>query len=244
MTATSVDAMAVVVPIHNEADHLGACLRSVATAASAVDVPTLLVTVLDRCSDDSRRVVATAADRSPQIEIRAVEGTFSTIGAVRSAGLNEVVRRWPHVSPDRIWTAHTDADSVVPPQWLTEQARFAASGVDLVLGTVVPDEPRDSPAHRMWWSQHELAEGHGAVHGANLGVRLDRLMDVGGFPDSAVDEDVLTVQLLKAAGVRWLATDTTRVTTSARRAGRIPNGFAAYMRSLDDLVSSEQTAQL
>ena len=133
------------------------------------------------------------------------------------------------------------------PALCRKQARARAallSGVDLVLGTVVPDEPRDSPAHRMWWSQHDLSEGHGAVHGANLGVRLDRLMDVGGFPDNAVDEDVLTVQRLKSAGVRWLATDTTRVTTSARRTGRIPNGFAAYMRSLDDLVSSEQTAQL
>ena len=244
MTVTSVDAMAVVVPIHNEADLLDACLRSITAAAAAVDVPTLLVTVLDRCSDDSRQLVARAADRSPGMQILPVEGAFATIGAVRTAGLREVVRRWPLVPTSRIWTAHTDADSVVPPQWLAEQMGFAASGMDLVLGTVVPDEPQDSLANRLWWSRHDLAEGHGAIHGANLGVRLDRLLEAGGFTDSAVSEDVLTVQRLKAAGVHWCATDTTRVTTSARRAGRIRDGFAGYMRSLDGLTSSEQTAQL
>lgn len=243
MTGRPVDAIAVVVPIHNEADLLDACLRSIAAAAAAVDVPTLVVTVLDRCSDDSRRLVARAADRCTRMEISSVEGAFPHIGAVRNAGLSHVVQRWPELPRSRVWTAHTDADSVVPRQWLAEQQSFAAAGADLVLGTVVPDEPADSAAGRLWWAQHTLGEGHSAIHGANLGIRLDRLMEVGGFSSSTVAEDVRTVQRLKEAGTRWFATDTIRVTTSARREGRIPDGFAGFMRGLDALDAGDATAR-
>lgn len=234
MTSPGVEVMAVVVPVHNEADHLGSTLCSIASASAAVDLPVLLVTVLDRCSDGSRLLVDQAAERSRRTEIRVVEGDFATIGTVRNAGLRSVSHRWPHVPLHRIWTAHTDADTRVPTHWLTEQAEVAASGIDLVIGTAVPDEPEGTPAHRLWWEQHNPAEGHTAIHGANLGIRMGSLLSIGGFTDRAVAEDVATVRRLQAAGVHWCATDRVRVITSARRTGRILDGFAGYMRDLDD----------
>lgn len=232
-------ALAVIVPAHNEEELLGDCLRAIVAAASATDLPTLLVVVLDRCSDGSAGVAAQiAAEARAGSAIRILEGVFPHVGAVRNAGVSAAAAHWPGIPAQRIWTAHTDADSRVPRHWLARQAEFARAGYDLVVGTVEPDEDRTTPAGSLWFARHELCEGHSAVHGANLGMRLNRLLEAGGFSALPVSEDVETVRRLQRAGVPWIATDTTRVLTSARRAGRAPGGFARFMRDLDGMAAS------
>ena len=49
-----------------------------------------------------------------------------------------------------MWIANTDADTVVPPTWLTTQLRWADSGHDVVIGTV---EPVGVTMDRMWWDR-------------------------------------------------------------------------------------------
>lgn len=142
-------------------------------------------------------------------------------------------------APDTVWTAHTDADTLVPPRWLQTQRLLADDGWDLVLGAVIPDgDPRD-PALQLWESRHPPQEGHPHVHGANLGVRLSRYLDVGGFRPLSTGEDVdLVERLVGGTTTRWIATSRHRVLTSARREGRAPAGFAAYMRDLDEEASA------
>ena len=53
----------------------------------------------------------------------------------------------PGVDPARSWVANTDADTVVPPHWLTAQVALAGDGHALVVGTVLPD-PRDLTGRR------------------------------------------------------------------------------------------------
>ena len=76
------------------------------------------------------------------------------------------------------------------------------------------------------------SDGHGHVHGANLGIRSDLYRRVGGFPAVAVHEDVAVVEAALAldAPVAW-PTDIA-VITSARPGSRAPRGFSSYLLDL------------
>lgn len=232
-----VEGLSVIVPVHNEEATVATAVHAVAASARTVDVPVSLTVVLDRCTDGSADAVAEVSAVAPLsgLELRTLSGHFPHVGAARNAGVADATA-WGAalgIALDRHWTAHTDADSEVPVHWLKAHLADAEAGQDLVIGTVTPDEPADSDTARLWAARHRLGEDHSAVHGANLGVRLDRLLTVGGFAGLAVGEDVETVRLLKQLGVPWTATDTARVLTSARRTGRTSGGFAGYLRDLD-----------
>ncbi|WP_145941363.1 MULTISPECIES: glycosyltransferase family 2 protein [Corynebacterium] len=240
-----VAAMSVIMPVHNEAGTVGSAVRAVADAARQVDLPVSLTVVFDRCTDSSEEQVEDVRGYCAGLEIRTLSGYFAHIGAVRNAGVADATT-WGAASGialERHWTAHTDADSLVPPQWLSCQRDDADAGLDLVIGTVTPDEAPDSETVRLWSARHTLDEGHSSVHGANLGVRLDRLLAVGGFAGIAVGEDVATVRLLKDIGVPWTATDRGRVLTSARRTSRVSGGFADYLRDMDTRASRTDPAE-
>jgi hypothetical protein len=134
-----------------------------------------------------------------------------------------------------LWLASTDADSAVPADWLTAMVAAAARGVHLVLGTVLPG-PDLSPAVRArWLAGHHLRDGHPHVHGANLGIRADAYLALGGWLPLVTGEDADLARRAAAAG--WLAICRTAgipVVTSARRAARAPRGFSSYLRALAD----------
>lgn len=111
--------------------------------------------------------------------------------------------------------------------------RLADRGADLVIGTVEPFGVGSPEVLRNWYSRHTLDEGHGHVHGANLGVRASSWRRVGGFGDSRVGEDVGLVERIRTGSARWLATDTIRVRTSGRMTSRVESGFAGYLKALD-----------
>ena len=129
--------------------------------------------------------------------------------------------------------ANTDADSVVPVHWLATHWAAAERGAGLLLGTVRPDpgELDDEVADR-WYRRHQLTDGHLHVHGANLGVRADWYLAVGGFADVAGDEDVALAAAVSAAGGVVERTGAGPVVTSARLDGRAPAGLAGYLRQL------------
>ena len=225
MRQSRFDRVEVVVPARDEEQHLAACLESVLVAArlaGRVDGCSVGVTVvLDSCSDRSAEVVASF----PGVRAQVVHD--GVVGLARRHGL---ARRDRGVST---WVACTDADTVVPRRWLSAQLALAEQGVDLVVGTVVPD-PRDLTARDLlaWHALHPLGEGHAFVHGANLGFTLAAYDRVGGFAPLATGEDVDLVERMRAAGVPWRATDRTRVRTSGRWHGRAPEGFADFLSDL------------
>ncbi len=222
--------MAVVVPARDEERVLAGCLESVHAARrtlgqSRPDVEVVVLVVLDRCVDRS----AALAAQHPGVETLVV--SVGCVGAARAAGADRVLART--ADPSRLWLASTDADSMVPPHWLLAQADLADGGHDLVLGTV---EPVEVDAHVLgrWARRHRLRDGHPHVHGANLGVRASRYVEVGGFPGVGLHEDVLLAAAVKATGASWVATDSTRVQTAGRLEGRVSGGFATYLRELAD----------
>lgn len=227
--------VAVVVPARDEVELLPRCLASVVTAVGRVDTTgrVHIVVVADRCVDDTE---AAAAVTLASAHASIVRARCANVGRARQVGVDGALRMWPHDPTRRLWIAMTDADSVVPPHWLTYQLQAAAQGWDAVAGAVAVTDWGDRSsrtadalrAHRR--DQHR--SGTPPVHGANLGVRADALAAVGGVPAVAHSEDAGTVELLERAGRPVLRTPDLVVGTSARRSGRAPGGFSSLLDRL------------
>lgn len=224
-------AVAVIVPAHNEEALLESCLASIEVAALAPRRRGLRVDVwvaLDACDDGSAGIAGRHGADLVTLDARCV-------GAARQAGVEAALARSADIDPRRLWFAHTDADSTVPPNWLTHQLRLARRGADVVVGTVRPDFRDLSAAQQdAWWATHTPGVANGHVHGANLGIRAATLIDAGGFARVAVHEDVALVAQARARGARLVASDAAWVRTSGRQVGRAPDGYARYLR--EDLL--------
>ncbi len=236
--AVRIDRVVVVIPVRNEQDLLPRCLNALGRAVAVVPAGTVVsvVLVLDRCTDAS----AAAAARHPLLQTLAV--TAGSVGAARRAGVRHLLGAGPGARPGvggggigaaaHTWIATTDADSAVPPNWLTAQLSFARNGAELVLGTVYPDDALSAASAERWAQGHLLHDGHPHIHGANLGVRADRYLEVGGFASVTADEDVQLVAALRARDVVEVRSAQITVLTSGRLRGRAPDGFAGYLRDL------------
>lgn len=229
----------VVVPARNEEATLGGCLASIDRAAawlrqSRPTVGVEVAVVLDSCTDRSAEALA----RFPQV--RGVPVDLQRVGAARAAGVLAARATTPHPT-DRTWLASTDADGEVPPDWLTSQLDRADRGAGAVLGMVLPQRGLPEAVLARWHAQHPAREDHDHVHGANLGVRLDHYDDVGGFEPLEEHEDVRLVERLVHSGVRVVRTAEARVTTSSRRLGRTPGGFAGFLALLQERTAENLT---
>lgn len=227
-----IDHLAVIIPAANEAKRIQGCLTAVAAsaehAAACLDDPpdVRVVVVLDRCTDATEAIAA--AHPGAQTVSRTGGGG---VGGARRQGCDHAI-----ASTDgpltALWIASTDADSRVPLDWITAMATFARAGAQLVLGTVLPDG-LDAGVFGKWKARHRLVDGHGYIHGANLGIRGDTYTDLGGWPELASGEDAELVRRARLVDdLTVLSTSAIPVLTSARLRGRVPHGFAGYLRAL------------
>ncbi len=168
-----------------------------------------------------------------------VRSDHGNVGGARAHGVLRALARARRagVVPAQLWLAGTDADSIVPPHWLSTQVEFAEAGTDAVIGSVEPRDVADRLVLRRWHDRHDLREGHGYVHGANLGMRASTYLATGGFPHTRRDEDVALVEAIRRRTDRWIATDRTRVSSSGRLTGRCEGGFADYLAGLAAAVT-------
>jgi glycosyltransferase involved in cell wall biosynthesis len=223
-------AVGVIVPAHNEQDLLPACLAALRRAARALrGTPVHLVVVADACRDRTVQVARRSGASVFMINAR-------NVGAARAAGARDVLRQTGHLDPAGVWLATTDADTLVPPCWLRQQARYASQGWDAVAGTIrVADWSGYQPGTRsLFRRRYDGGAGlHSHVHGANLGIRASAYLKAGGFPAVPTGEDHALVAALTADGSRILRTRALPVVTSARREARAPHGFGHYLAELD-----------
>jgi glycosyltransferase involved in cell wall biosynthesis len=229
---TRIDWIGVVVPAHNEQELLPACVSALLAAAAAVGITVEVLVVLDACTDDSALAAFPAATLS--VDARSV-------GQARRDGFARLLQGRPDgVSDNQTWLATTDADTIVPVDWLVRMLAHAAAGWTVIAGTVrVTDWTGHSELVRSHWlADHEDRDHHQHVHGANLGFRGDAYRLVGGMPSVALSEDVALVSALEAAGERIFRAGDLPVVTSARREGRAVGGFATYLCELADLPAS------
>ncbi|MDJ0394609.1 glycosyltransferase [Rhodococcus sp. G-MC3] len=227
--------LVVVVPVHNEELVLDACLSAVGKAAERTGVDTVVVTVLDSCTDSSASIAGSWAARTGG---RVLAIDRRNVGAARAAGFSTAALSTAGFSTVEdapgTWFATTDADSVVRPDWLTSQLAHARRGAAVVAGTVLPDSVGLDPVlAATYFAGYRIRPGHRHVHGANLGVRADVYWNVGGFAALRTAEDVDIVHRLEQAAYPVLYACDSPVTTSARRVGRAPDGFADHLRTLE-----------
>lgn len=221
----------VVVPARNESALIDRCLAALVAARAHLATVDPLVTVgilvvADACTDGTEDVVR--ARRDDRVELLVTDA--GRVGAARAVGVRAVLGDRAAHRLDRLWLAHTDADSVVPVEWLAQQVALAEAGAEVVVGTVRPD-PADLTAEQdaRWLATHERGRPNGHVHGANLGVLASAYVQAGGFDAVPEHEDNLLVDRLRSAGARIVASDDAEVLTSGRRIGRTPGGYAAYL---------------
>jgi cellulose synthase/poly-beta-1,6-N-acetylglucosamine synthase-like glycosyltransferase len=233
-------AVGVVVPVHDEEQLLENCLHALSRAlfrASAVaDVHA--VVVLDACSDESLQI---ADDFASCASFEIVTVAERNVGRARAIGVDHVVAHFDSIAPSELWIATTDADSRVPKDWLVDHLDFAARGARALAGVVRvhswhPFARAHRRAYETFYSAFGETERHGHVHGANLGVRADAYLRVGGFPALRTGEDQALVRSLLAAAVDVVATREIEVLTSGRLQGRAPDGFADFLSAIGERV--------
>ena len=223
-----VQAAGVVVPAHNEAELLPACLAALRSAAGLAGVPVRLLVVADACTDETAAVAAACGAEVIRIRAR-------NVGVARAAGMARLLRPRADFDPAATWLATTDADTVVPPGWLRRQLGYAGQGWDVVLGTVTVTDWTGHPpqAAALFAAMYGFGEGpHPHVHGANLGLRASAYLAAGGFQPLRTAEDHALTAAATEAGCRVLRASDLTVVTSARRQARAPRGFSHALRAL------------
>ncbi|MDP9902372.1 glycosyltransferase [Variovorax ginsengisoli] len=208
----------IVIPAHNEEEliencvaHARACVHRQGLSGEPVEV----VVVVDACTDATAVLAAKAGALTLLVDAR-------NVGVARAAGAEFMLARGAR------WLAFTDADTLVSPDWLTDQLALDA---DAVCGTVEVSDWSPHAEHAQLLSRHFAetyrdADDHRHVHGANLGISAVAYLRAGGFQPLACSEDVDLIASLERIGanIRWSARP--RVCTSARRVARASGGFA------------------
>ena len=220
----------VTIPAADEQDEIAGCLRSVERAISELHDRTSVrghvVVALDDCRDGTAEVVA-GFER-----VVAVTCAARRVGSARRRAATEALQRWG--PSEHTCLVSTDADCRVPADWLTEMITLLEQGVDVVLGTVRPAPGLTATVEHAWYAAHGLGNGHTHIHGANMAMSGSAYLRVGGWADLAAHEDVDFVQRAVASGLVVARSGTAPVRTSSRLVGRVPEGFASFLRALHD----------
>jgi cellulose synthase/poly-beta-1,6-N-acetylglucosamine synthase-like glycosyltransferase len=225
-------AVGVVVPACDEETSIERCIESVLIAMGHCEARNQwLVVVADRCRD---RTVALARRRLKGLG-EVIECDAGEVGTARHIGTCRVLETFAGVPTSQLWLANTDADTHVPPDWLSRHLRLAATGITAVAGVVsVDDFNGHGPRGAAVFSANYPLERDGShrhIHGANLGFRADSYLDCGGWQSQLVGEDHCLWARIKARGWPTLATVSSQVTTSGRLSSRVHGGFADTLRA-------------
>lgn len=230
----------VAVPAHEEATEIGRCLEHVVRAARLASQHGIEVSVAvaaHRCTDETQaraeRVLTDAGARHLVVDDEA----SGTVGEVRARLVDEACRAW-QLPPATTWLFNTDADSQVLPPWITQTLQFAdARGASAVAGMVelhgwsAPPDVRATYASLIEAGVSD--DGHTHVYGANLAVRLDAYLAVGGFASVHAEDQDLIDRLKATTNNEVAALLASLVRTSARRPGRAAHGLGALLERLD-----------
>lgn len=227
--------IAVLIPARNEEALLPRCLASVQRARLALspEVTTDLILASDCSTDATQRIASEIIGTSGMVTCTSI----GRVGSARALAARVALSRF-HGPLHHCWLANTDADCVVPEDWLTLQLAIARRGLAAVAGIVDVDSfedhrPTVPQLFRLTYLLHPDGT-HPHVHGANLGVRADAYLQAGGWAPQATAEDHDLWQRLHHAQLPRLSDAELKVLTSGRRIGRAPGGFADALAAHND----------
>lgn len=226
----SLSHIVVLVPARNEEDLLPRCLRSILKACFALPLGITfdIIVAVDSSTDNTRAI----AERMLRGYGTVVETNAGKVGLARIHAAEMALKRYDGPL-DLCWIANTDADCIVPEDWLVDQFAIAESGFSAVAGTVDVDsyaehDPGVEYLFRNTYTIHEDGT-HPHVHGANLGMRADAYLRAGGWAGLATAEDHDLWQRLYETGTTRTSVARLSVITSGRREARATHGFAGAL---------------
>jgi glycosyltransferase involved in cell wall biosynthesis len=220
----------VIIPAHNEAATIGACIDSVLAAAIyAGCAPSLwIVVVADACTDATTAVARAALGSRGEV----IETQVRSAGAARRIGADAALARRPLADRRRIWLANTDADTHVCRDWLEVQLALADQDIVGVAGIVRLGDDGSEAAQEIYRQTYAVRNDgtHTHVHGANIALRADAYLDIGGWNDRPLAEDHCLWNRLQARGWPVHSPVNSVVVTSGRLQGRAAGGFADTLK--------------
>lgn len=230
----------VLVPARNEETLLPRCLKSILAACDILPnycTADIIVTV-DLSTDRTFKI----AEDYLQGKGKVVEITKANVGCARQYAAKIALSRYQGLLT-QCWLANTDADCEVPATWLVDQITLANTGVQGIAGIVkidsflehdinVPERFKDS------YTLH-LDGTHPHVHGANLGIRADVYQEAGGWGELETAEDHDLWNRLSLYNISKVSDSRLWVSTSGRRVGRAPRGFADKLASYNGMTNAQ-----
>lgn len=235
--------LVVAVPAHNERKTIGPCLRSVLAAVERGIIDgcvtrAVVVVGAHRCQDGTEGQASAALGQAIDQHVRhrvIRDNDSSTVGQVRARLIRSVAQD-VDVNPTA-WIFNTDADSVVPRDWISatvrqaeERGAVAVAGMVAVTGWVATASARNR--YRELIKAGITDDGHRHVYGANLAVRYDAYLAVGGFASEPHGEDQGLVDRLRQQQLPLLTTFAPLVLTSGRTPGRAAAGLGHLLGRL------------
>lgn len=217
----------ILIPARNEEELLPRCLHSVLHARNYLPskVTCDIIVNVDASKDQTAHIAEEILLGCGMVGVTHA----GMVGYARAMAAQHALNRYAGML-SRCWLAHTDADCIVPEDWLIKQLLLAEEGIEAIAGIVSVDTFREHKpgVEERFRSSYVIDPdgGHSHVHGANLGIRADAYNRSGGWGNLATAEDHDLWNRLGLAGCFRISTATIQVTTSGRRVGRAPHGFA------------------
>lgn len=231
----------VAIPAHDEQTLVGRALDAVVRAVddlrSRARCDVSIGVSAHRCTDDTFAAAAVKLASTSGIDVTVLRDERSqSVGGVRRRLINAMLT--PGMSGAETWILSTDADSVVPREWISCMLH-AASRADAVAVAGMTDliDWDASPQARAAYEriiESGLTEdgGHRHVYAANLAVRLDAYLAAGGFPCADHGEEHHLIQAIRSAGGTVATPRYPRVRTSGRMPGRAAHGLGDLLATL------------
>ena len=238
----------VAIPARDEADRIGSCLNAL---NAQTRMPDRVVLIVNNSTDDTETIArAMASGMRYRLDVikRELPPAEANAGHARRLAMEAAAAR---AGPDGILLT-TDADSLVPPDWVFLNIRALRQGADVVCGRAVIDtvEAAVIPEHLhvadaregrliaflddlAWMLDPEPRDPpprHTEASGASLAVSVEAFQRIGGLPPIAFCEDRAFVRAL------WMVDACIRhdpaivVNVSGRIVGRAPGGMADTIR--------------
>ena len=220
----------IVIPAHNEADTISACLDAIKQAIGQLssDIAVQTVVVLDSCDDDTLSKVQDA-------HVDWLSCEFRCVGKVRDLGVRYLIEQGAD------WIACTDADSMVEADWLVAQIKhLKAETAAMICGVVSIDcwDALSESTKQQYLTHYQDCMNHRHIHGANLSFASQDYLAAGGFDELTCHEDVRLVKKFEQANLPIIWSNLVRVVTSSRLDARAEEGFAHFLRGLENQPSA------
>ncbi len=238
----------VAIPVKDEQAHIGPCL---AALNQQVYPPDSVVLLLNNCSDDSAAIAqALRPDLAFGLHIvcETLPAEQSNAGHARRMAMALAARQ---AGVDGVLLT-TDADTLVPPDWIHRNLSGLLRGADVVCGRVmlepaeaalIPDHLHedsrredhliglvDAMAWRIDPDPHDPPPRHTQASGASLAVWVAAFDRAGGIPAIPCGEDRAFVEALRRTDARIRHDPGITVAVSGRLDGRAIGGMADTIR--------------